>query len=316
VPDWRVKALTQRALYRLPAGGRVNYLMQRHLTRTAVLRPAFARNKLEQCGRHWANWAAGSSGAVPGRVVEVGTGWFPFVIVGLALAGCREVVTVDRSPLLRPDNVAATLRAVDEGLTDGWLGEWLGRIDPGRRAVLHQLAGHDEVPADALSGLGVRMVVGDAAALPFPDGSVDLFVSNNTLEHIAEPALAAMLAEFRRVARPTARMSHFIDLSDHYSHFDSSISPLNFLRFDDRSWRRWDNGIVPQNRLRISDYRRLHERAGFTIVDEELTLADASALDAVPIAPAFAARDRDDLRTTYAWLVSVPTEVPAEPTDR
>jgi SAM-dependent methyltransferase len=308
VPDWRLKAVLQRTLYRLPAGGRVNYLMQRHVTRTAVMRPAFARNKVEQCGRHWANWAAGSGGAVPDRVIEVGTGWFPFVIVGLALAGCREVVTVDRSPLLRPENVAATLRVLDEGLADGWVGERLGHVDPGRRAVLTQLARHDRVPAEELSRLGVRLVVGDAAAMPFPDASVDLFVSNNTLEHIAEPALAAMLAEFRRVGRPTARMSHFIDMSDHYSHFDASISPLNFLRFDERAWRRWDNGIVPQNRLRLSDYRRLHERAGFAIVDEELTLADESALDAIPLAPAFASRDRDDLRTTYAWVVSVPTE--------
>jgi hypothetical protein len=309
MPDWRVKALTQRAIYRLPASDRVNYAMQRWVTRTAVLRPWFVERKVEQAARHARNWAAwGGRAGPPGRVVEVGTGWFPLVTVGLALTGCGEVVTVDRSALLRPRNVAATLRALDAGLTDGWVGRAFGDvgIDPERRRILAKLAAADEVPVDDLAALGIRVVVGDAAAMPYPAASCDLFVSNNTLEHIGEEALAAILAEFRRLATAGACMSHFVDMSDHYSHFDGSISPLHFLRFDDRQWRRWDNGIVPQNRLRLSDYRALHERAGFRVVDEDVTYAEVADLDRVPLAPRFAARDRDDVRATYVWLVSTP----------
>jgi SAM-dependent methyltransferase len=308
MPDWRVKALTQRAIHRLPASDRLNYAMQRFVTRTAILRPWFAERKVEQAGRHARNWAkwSGRGGASPARVVEVGTGWFPLVTVGLALTGCGEVVTVDRSPLLRPGNIAATLRALDAGLTDGWVGRSLGHVDPERRRVLATLAREEKPTVDDLAALGVRVVVGDAAALPYPDGACDLFVSNNTFEHIPEDALGAVLAEFHRLSGPGACMSHFVDMSDHYSHFDHSISPLHFLRFDDDAWRRWDNGIVPQNRLRLSDYRALHERAGFRILDEDVTYAEPADLDRVPLAPRFAERDRDDVRATYVWLVSTP----------
>jgi SAM-dependent methyltransferase len=51
--------------------------------------------------------------------------------------------------------------------------------------------------------LGPTFVVGDVAALAFPDGSFDLVVSTLSMHHWADPAAA--LAEIGRVLRPGAR---------------------------------------------------------------------------------------------------------------
>jgi ubiquinone/menaquinone biosynthesis C-methylase UbiE len=49
-----------------------------------------------------------------------------------------------------------------------------------------------------------RLVHGDATHLPFADGSIDLVVSFETLEHV--PDAEAMVREIRRVLRPRGRL--------------------------------------------------------------------------------------------------------------
>jgi hypothetical protein len=85
---------------------------------------------------------------------------------------------------------------------------------------------------------------------------------------IPESRLAAILSEFRRLASSRSIKSHMVDLADLSHYFDRSITPFNFLQFTDEQWRRYDNSIIPQNRLRISDYRRLLATANFEVLRE------------------------------------------------
>ncbi|MEZ5595328.1 MAG: class I SAM-dependent methyltransferase [Pseudomonadales bacterium] len=55
--------------------------------------------------------------------------------------------------------------------------------------------------AEALSRLKLRAVLGDAARLPFPDGTFDLVMSTDTLEHLNESVHVAAWQEMFRVAR-------------------------------------------------------------------------------------------------------------------
>ena len=86
-------------------------------------------------------------------------------------------------------------------------------------------------------------------------------------------------------------MSSRIDLSDHHSHFDASLSPYNFLRFDDRRWRLANSSLLFQNRLRRPD-------------------------EAVPddLAEGFRAYEPEDLAVVGLRLVAVPSpDAPEEP---
>lgn len=63
-----------------------------------------------------------------------------------------------------------------------------------------------DINPDALrdiQGAGnARFAVADGCALPLSDGSVDVFVSAHTLEHVPEPLLARLFAEMGRSLRP------------------------------------------------------------------------------------------------------------------
>ena len=70
-----------------------------------------------------------------------------------------------------------------------------------------------------------------------------------------------LLAECRRLLRPDGAFSSRIDLSDHFAHFDRSLSPYNFLRYSDRAWGLANSSLLHQNRLRRPDYVRIAELA-------------------------------------------------------
>jgi hypothetical protein len=283
MPSWLLKAAVQGAISPLPGRDRLNHLLQRYITGTGTLTVEVFERKLAQCHRHLESYRS-QRGALPRHVLELGTGWYPIIPIGLVNAGVERVTTFDVNPLCDLPRARAALEMF--GLDS--------RADGSARTA-------DRL----LEPLGVRMAVGDVRDSGLDRGSVDLFVSNNTLEHIPPPTLAEIMAEFRRLAAPGAVMDHFIDMSDHYAHFDRSITEFNYLRYSDRRWRPFNNRLQYQSRLRISDYRRIAEEAGFRVVSEEAELGAAEALEQIPLAPRFERYPREELAVLRCWLTAV-----------
>ena len=102
-------------------------------------------------------------------------------------------------------------------------------------------------------------------------------------------------------------MSHFIDMRDHYAAFDSSIMVHNFLRFPKRRWRRFNNGLQYQNRLRMSDFRRLHAESGWEVIGEDNCRQTVDVLRSVPLAPEFRHCCEQDLAVCVTWINARPS---------
>ena len=151
-----------------------------------------------------------------------------------------------------------------------------------------------------LDHVGVEARIADATNLGYAEGSFDLLISNNTLEHIPADTLTGIMTEFRRVGGADAVASHLIDLMDHYSFFDPSISMFNFLQYSESRWRWFNNDIHYQNRLRFSDYETIFQQAGWRIADTELT-RDLASLEMVDPDVQWAAYDQQDLAVGTAW---------------
>ncbi len=324
MPSWLLKAALQGAIAPLPARHRINRLLQRHLTGSLALSSERFEAKLAQCARHLERFAAvRGGGALPATALEIGTGWQPIVPLGLALAGVREVTTFDVAPLLDRESVTRVLERYARALETGALASRLPSIererarellatgrargnDAGERAGDHSpAAGRAPTAAwELLAHAGVRAHVGTLAEAGLRPGSIELIVSNNTLEHIPPAELADLFGELARLAAPGAVMDHFIDLSDHYAHFDRSLSELNFLRFPARTWRLFNNRLHYQNRLRIGDYTALIERAGFRVVDQRLERGSEQALAQISLAPEFRHYRREELLVLRAWITA------------
>jgi hypothetical protein len=306
MPHWLLKAATQKVISWLPRSDSLNYVFQKHVTKTAQLRPDWFDHKVDQAARHLSNWNRAEHPDRPHRAMELGTGWHPVVPLALGLAGVDEVLSVDRTMLVRAVNVGAVLRMFIQASDDGRLAERLTVLRPDRLEIMRSLAANPEVAPARLTDVGVNFLVGDARGTDLPPASIDLFTSNNTFEHIPPDVLIDILVEMRRLAAPDALLSHFVDLSDHYSHFDSSLSPYNFLHYSESQWRLLNNRLVFQNRLRVSGYRGLFSAAGLDLISEDgYTPQPVADIEQLQLPAALRNQPADEVLVTHAWFTAV-----------
>lgn len=302
---WILKAVIQKIISYLPGKHRVNYLFQKYVTRGVRLSDYYFEDRLIHLRQHLAFFEKYKGDPQGARLLELGAGWYPVIPVGFFLAGADLVYTVDISRLMDKQNLLTTLRCYERYHREGRLNNLPFR--PERFAELHTIleTAAGKPLEELLAALHLQYLVVDARRLPLHAAAVDMVCSNNTFEHIHPPVLRDLLPEFRRILRPDGLMSHFIDMSDHFAHLDPGITIYHFLRFSGNAWRRIDNSIQPQNRWRITHYRRLYRELGLPITEELPRPGDLAALRTVPLAPPFNALPEEEVAVSHCYVVSV-----------
>jgi hypothetical protein len=290
-----------------------NYLVQKHVTRSLDLHPAWFDLKLTQSRRHIELYLAARPDRQPPRVVfELGTGWYPILPLALYLCGASNIWTVDHMPWLRAGAVRATIRRFIEYADTGRLRHSLPWAREDRVIELRSIL---EAPplrsaSRVLNRLSIWPWTGDARKTGLRASSVDFLVSIGVLKYIPEEILSGIFAEFGRIASRDAVMSHYISLGDDYAIFDRSITPYNFLKYSRARWRLFNPPLHHQNRLCLSDHQRIHRASGFRIVWQDLLKGSPADLDRVRLAGEFRRYPREELLVVKAWVVSVPAVQP------
>lgn len=287
--DWKVKAAVQKGISLVPGGRNINYFLQRHVTKGARLNQQYIEDKLDHVRRHLSAWRDHAPESIdpPESALELGTGWFPVIPIAMRMAGCKQITTIDLDPHIRPDNVLLTIRKLLEYHESGRLTNWFQMQEdqlPKIKAALKS--------KDPLQALNIEYIVGDATALAGED-RFDLSLSNNVLEHVSAKVMDGILKRFAGLTRNDGIGSHFVDMSDHFAHFDSSISVYHFLRFSPGAWARIDNDLQPQNRLRLPHLRASFKRSGWEILEENRISAQPELLASEPV---------------HEWYANVPAE--------
>lgn len=302
---WILKAIVQKTISYLPNANQVNFLFQKYITKGVNLTEAYLEDRLIHFNNHERLLAIEPGDSLKDKhILELGTGWYPIIPICLFLSGARKVTTIDISRYVNQERLLTAIGAVLDYEKRGQLQKYLSHIDAERLAKLEHIRRVEPAVEETLSNLCIHYQVEDARALSLPDESVDYIVSNNTFEHVYPEVLRGILEEFRRVLKPTGRMSHFIDMSDHFAHLDSSITIYNFLKFKPDTWQLIDNDIQPQNRWRINQYRALYAALGIEILKEENRPGRLDEVKSLPIAPPFNQLPAEDLAISHSYILS------------
>lgn len=240
------------------------------------------------------------------RVLEVGTGWQPILPLLYHLSGASEVLLVDLQRLMDRETFLGTAHHLREhsALIASRLG--LSEVEVERALTL------EETP-DSLEAACRRFRFDyrapyDLTRQELPPQSVDVVYSRTVLEHIPPDVLRRLLAALLPVLKRGGYACHTIDNSDHWSHCDQSISPVNFLRYSDPAfaWLCRFNPLDYQNRLRHSEYVQIFRELGYSVEWEARDICPRAmeALATLPLSGRFRGMALDDLATIDSYFLA------------
>ena len=223
--NWKLKAIIQNAVDCLPnfLAYQVYYKIQRKFGNLRKICPFNNLNKSAQISKLI---IAQDREVTGGTFLEVGTGRTLDVPLGLWLCGASKIITVDKNPYIKEELIRESLV---------WIKNHRDKI----RNLFGKLLYNDwfdgliSVCSDIDSLLKLTNIEYcsniDAAFLPLENNSVDYHFSINTFEHIPHNGIENILLEGKRILNADGLLIHFIDLSDHFSHDDESITSIIFF---------------------------------------------------------------------------------------
>lgn len=304
MPHWYLKAIPQKVLSVLPGGRLIHEWIQRRVAGSLEITDFLLEDRLAHVNRHLAAWKEfGQQGQAP-VCLEIGTGWYPIVPLGMALCGAKVVYSTDVTRHASPAHLQRLFEAFLEVRISDKLHRYLPHIQGDRWKVFEELMAQNIHPYQVLTALNIRLIQGIKGSLPHIEDPIDLIHSNNTFEHIPAEQIPSLLSATEQRLQPNGISSHYIDLTDHYSYFDSNLSPLNYLRFSESRWNLIENSFQSQNRLRINQWVELFGDARLPVIwqdNESGTQADLSTFS--PVAP-FDQMEESNVLVRYTHLVS------------
>lgn len=304
IKKWILKAIVQKTISFLPGSHRINFLFQKYITRGVQLTEHYFEDRLIHARKHLESFDKHATKPLE-QTLELGTGWYPVVPIAMFLRGATMIHTVDISSLSDKKKIVTAIDWFLAYEENGKLSAYLEPV-PERLERLRHIKKNIETHnfQKILATLHISYTVVDVRKLAFPPQSIDLIHSNNTFEHVYPNVLKGILERFKTLVHPKGIQSHFIDMSDHFAHFDKSINIYNFLHYSDKAWNRMDNSVQPQNRWRLSEYQALYKTLKISIAEVDARPGDLEALSTITLAEKYKSFDTKDLAISHAYLIS------------
>lgn len=271
--NWKYKVLIQQICSKIPFGEHIYYLGQRTI---GGLKDFNVNGKLKQGCRLLEIMFRNHQSFENKVAMEIGTGWIPCLPILFWYFGQTRCETYDIASHLKADLLNEALSQITAALNTD-IERWRKYYPVGaslmrdRSDILDSLK--QKNAQEILESLNIYYhPKTDICAIDDRVGFYDIIYSNTTLEHISVQVLRKMLNQCYKLLKPGGLMLHLVDTSDHYSHSDSSISPVHFLTFSQEEFVKINNRFCFQNRLRNMDYKKLFGETAFHILDWNATV--------------------------------------------
>jgi len=292
--------LIQFILALLPAGERINHLMQiinrSHSNDETLKNTANLAEKIRIIGEF-----VDLEGST---VVEVGTGWDAISAILFYLMGTRTCYTYDHLPHVRFKLVRKIVNQIEAHIDS------IQPITSVPKSILTarlaRLQGKNTLKELLAAGNINYQAPNDATQSGLPNNSVDLYYAYAVLEHVPENIVDAIIIEAKRVLKEQGRVYFAIGLHDHYAGFDANVSKINFLKYPEWLWSFFvKNKISYHNRLRGKQFLDLFKSHGARIewINSKIDPADLEVLKTMKIDRRFDGMTHEELAVNYLELI-------------
>lgn len=304
--DWRIKGTVQKILGYIPAGERAHYALQRRFGGLRDFSSEFDA-KIEDW-RLMAGHLRDAGRSIKGaRMVEIGSGWYPTFPLACYLGGASDVTTFDLTRHLKPDLVHECIARLRDAVSTIAKTCAIDEHEVLERYNRLRVQLDRSTDPDRLTGGVIRYVApANASRSGLADESIDCVFSNSVLEHVPRESIIALYKESLRILAQGGVMFHSVNCGDHYAYVDRSINQLNYLKYSNRTWSRWNNTFLYQNRMRAHEFVVLAKEAGFNIELDtaRATEAKLAQLASIPVHAQFLGVDPHRLCITSVDFIA------------
>ena len=299
---WMIKSIIQNIISLSPDPSKLNYFFQKNITKRLpggiedfFTVSGYAVKHLRLFREYYDIKLISEA-----RFYEFGAGWDLSIPLLYHALGINHQTIIDIRPNLRYELINDSinkLNSSNEQLT-AINGESFRNIDN------RLINGIDEL--EESYGIEYKSPV-DAKNTGFADACYDFISNTLVLEHIPQNDIPGILNECYRILKPGGIFSCFIDLKDHYSELDRSITYYNFLKFPEWIWKLANTKVLYQNRLRFPDYLKIFDESIFEILEYDLTEPhedDLKALEEMNLSEDYRKKySTKELGIKLAWVV-------------
>jgi SAM-dependent methyltransferase len=234
------------------------------------------------------------------RLLELGTGWMHWEATVLRLFYDVSVTLFD---VVDNRQLGAYRRCFEQlaPLLDGFDADPTAvRRARARIEQISRASSFDELYA----AFGFRYVVEPSGSLQgFEGASFSSVYSVNTLEHVQRDILPEFVRDLFRICAPGGSCVQRIDLGDHVSYYDQSVSRKHYLHYSDRTWALlFQNQLQYINRVQRPEWLALFREAGFELLAER---RESISIDARRVARQYRPLTTQDLECkglTGVWI--------------
>lgn len=304
---WHIKAIVQKTISFIPFKEKANYFFQKHITKGVELSEQYFGDKIQHAKDHIFYFdKLNKENFDKKHVLELGTGWYPIIPISLFLCGYENIITVDSQNWLNKETLKISIDRFLKLNKKGTLKTFLPFIKEEKIHELSLLSNslNNTTLENSLKKLSIEYKIGDINHMNIQEKSVNYICSNNTFEHIDKENLKNILLLFKKLITNKGIMSHFIDMSDHFAHYDKTITIYNFLKYSNSLWKTIDNSIQPQNRMRFIDFKQMYKEINIGIDIEDYRKGNIEEVKNIKLDSHFKQYSFEDLAISHTYLIT------------
>jgi ubiquinone/menaquinone biosynthesis C-methylase UbiE len=264
--NFKIKNCLQQIFSTLPFSNKLNRFFQINISRSLPISDNDLEARQSIASQHLENYTLANKG-LPHSLLDVGAGADLALPIIFAKFGVPQVVGSDIYPLATPFLIKNML---------------------------------ERLVANSLEELNVTYVTYQGQQMPFNNKQFHFITTTSVLEHVPYSQLKKLIMETNRCLMDDGLSSHYIAHIDHWSHTDSSLHPMNYLRYSDSEWKKFNPSLNYQNRLLQSDYLKIFAECGFEILNKENRICEFPSFS---VDAKFNGYSNEDLTTTHSWIV-------------
>ncbi len=298
-----IKAAIQKTISIIPYSEKTNYFFRRNIARSLPVNKDTFFRMIDIGMRHYNKYIKYCESNELSKVYfyEFGAGWDIIIPLLFFSLGIKKQTLVDIRQNLNDKLINNTLEKYLNYKIE--LENMLGRsIEDEHYSVKIKSVN------DIRERFGITYLAPcDARNTGLASESIDFISSTSTFEHIPEQDIIKILRECYRILKPNGIISSLIDMKDHYSYFDKTISNYNYLKYSDERWPLFNSPLSFQNRARYPDYIDMIGEAGFEVIEQQVERPDnidVDILSHIALADKYRSKyDFEDLGVKSLWIV-------------